>query len=119
MRKLPYLLAAAALSGLALTATPSSAGPLASGLTNGNAALPQMDEGLVQKIHGWHCRKRFSNRRGWHRHRRACYDSDYNRGYYYGHPGYGFGFPFFSFSIYDDDNDHRRHRRWRRHHNNW
>jgi len=119
MRKVSYLLAAAALSGLALSATPSSASPLASGLASGGA-VPQLDEGLIQKVHGWHCRKRWSKRWGWHRHRRACYDDDY--GYYpysYGYPGYGLGFaPFFGFTFFDDDDHHhRRHHRWRRHHN--
>jgi hypothetical protein len=113
MNKLSYLAAAAAISGLALTATPASAGPLASGLTTGNAAVPLMDEGLVQKVHGWHCRWR----RG-HRHRRACYDDDYHYGY--GYPGYGFGFPFFAFSFFDDDDHHhwrghRRHGKFGRH----
>lgn len=104
MRKLPYLFAAAALSGLALAATPSSATPLSSGLSTGSG-LPQLDEGLVQKVHSWHCRKRWSKRRGWHRHRRACYDND--------HYGYGLGVaPFFSFQFFDDDDHHgRRHHR--------
>jgi hypothetical protein len=109
MRKIPYLLAAAAISGLALT-TPGSASPLTGGLTSGTAAIPELGEGLVQKVHGWHCRKRYSHRRGWHRHRRACYD-DYSYRY---HPGYtyGYGAPFFSFYFYDDDGRRRRgHRR--------
>jgi len=101
MRKLPLLFAAAAVSGLALAATPSSATPLTGGLTSGST-VPQMDEGLVQKVHRWHCRKRWSRRLGWHRHRRACYDDDH----------YGFGVaPFFSFQFYDDDDDHRRGRK--------
>jgi hypothetical protein len=118
MRKLPYLFAAAAVSGLALLASPGSANPLASGLTTGSATLPILDEGLVQKVHGWHCRKRWTRRRGWHRHRRACYDDDY----YYGYPGYGFGVPFFSFSFFDDDDHrHRRHhkRRFKRKHKSY
>ena len=87
MKKLTYLLAAAAMSGgLALVATPASAGPLTTGI--GNAAVPQMDEGLVQKVHGWHCRKRWSSYRGWHRHRRAC--DDYGYRYY---PRYGYRYP--------------------------
>jgi hypothetical protein len=109
MRKVPYLLAAAAISGLALSATPSSANPLASGLASGNAAIPQASEGLVQKVHGWHCRKRWSRRLGSHRHRRACYDDDYSYGY--GYPGIGFGAPFFAFQFFDDDDGRRHHRR--------
>ena len=112
MKKLTYLLAAAAMSGgLALAATPASAGPLATGLKVGNAAVPQLDEGLVQKVHGWHCRRRWSSYNGWHRHRRAC--DDY--GYRYRYPTYGFGVaPFFSFGFFDDDDDHHHHH-WRRH----
>jgi hypothetical protein len=108
MRKLPYLFAVAAVSGLALSANPGSASPLAGGLTSGAAAVPEMGEGLVQKVHGWHCRKRWSRYRGWHRHRRACYN-DYS---YY--PRYSYGLPFFSFHFFDDDRRrHRRYRRWK------
>jgi hypothetical protein len=108
MKKLSYLAAAAAISGLALAVTPASASPLASGLT-GNT--PLVDEGLVQKAHGWHCRWR----RG-HRHRRACYDNDY----YYGGFPFAFGAPFFAFSFFDDDDHHhwgghRRHGKFGRH----
>ncbi len=118
MRKLSYVLAAVALSSLAFATTPSSATPLSSGLTTGSA-LPQLDEGLVQKVHSWHCRKRWSKRLGWHRHRRACYDDDYGS-YGYGYPGYGLGIaPFFSFQFYDDDDHHHRRYHRRRHHNNW
>ena len=107
MRSLPYLIAAAAISGLALSAAPSSASPLASGLTSGNATLPEMSEGLVQKVHGYHCRKRFGWYRGdkyWHRHRRACHYSYRHRPYYYSAPSFGL---FFNF----DDDDGRRGRR--------
>ena len=103
MRKLPLMFAAAAFGGLALAATPGSAAPLAGGLATANSSVPLLDEGLVQKVHSWHCRKRWSRRFGWHRHRRACYDNDY----------YGFGVaPFFSFQFYDDD-DHRHGRKHR------
>src|SRR5688500_12114196 len=105
MRKL--LFAAAAVSGLALAASTSFAGPLASGLTTANSSMPQMDDGLVQTIHGWHCGRKWSKRLGKHRHRRACDDyddydyDDYSYGYGYpshgyGYPGYGYGaLPFF------------------------
>lgn len=131
MRKLPYLCAAAALSGLALFSAPGSATPVASGLATGGTAVPTLTQDLVQKVHGWHCRKRWSKRAGWHRHRRACYD-DY--GYYddydyydYGYPGYGLGFaPFFGFQFFDDDDHHFRGHRFRghkhfkrKHHKNW
>jgi hypothetical protein len=103
---------------LALFAAPSSANPLGSIL--GKSALPAVNEGLVHNVNGWHCRKRYSKRLGWHRHRRACYDDDYSTRYR--NHGYGLGvMPFFSFQFSDDDNDrhHRTHRYYkRRHHNN-
>jgi hypothetical protein len=121
MRKLPLLAAAAAISGLAFAAGPSVASPLAGGLTNGS--LPGLNEGLVQKVHGWHCRKRYGWYHGhkyWHRHRRACGDyddyDDYSSGYYpysYGYP-YAYGGPVIGFSFGDFGHHHRRH-----HHKNW
>ena len=126
MSKLPLFLTAAAISALGFTAGPSIASPLAGGLTSG--AVPQLNEGLVQKVHGWHCRRRYGWYHGhkvWHRHRRACYDydnydnyDDYSYDYYpysygYGYPyAYGFGGPFIGFSF--GDFSHRRH-----HHRNW
>jgi hypothetical protein len=128
MRKLPLFMAAAAISALGFTAGPSVASPLAGGLTSG--AVPQLNEGLVQKVHGWHCRRRYGWYHGhkvWHRHRRACYDDDYDnydnyddysQGYYpysYGYPyAYGFGGPFIGFSFGEFGGHHRRH-----HHGNW
>jgi hypothetical protein len=115
MRKLPCLLAAAAISGLAFV-TPISASPLASGLAPSNTAVPSVDDGLIQKVHGFHCRRKFSNRRGWHRHRRACYDYGFYEPYPY---HYGLGVPFFGLSIIDDDFRFRRHHRFRRHKDWW
>jgi hypothetical protein len=106
MLKLPPVFAAAAISGLALAAAPGNASPLAASLTSGSAVPAEIQEGLVQEVHGWHCRRKFSHRRGWHRHRRAC-------GYSYYYPHYG---PTFSFGLFIDDDDGRRHRRkFRRH----
>jgi hypothetical protein len=109
MRKLPYLIATAALSGLALSAAPASASPITSGLANGNVPAVSED-GLVQKVHRWHCRKRYGWFRGhkrWHRHWRAC--DDYSLRY---------GVPTFGFSIFIDDDDHDRKRfRKKRKHN--
>jgi hypothetical protein len=116
MKKVTYLLAAATMCGGLALAIPASASPLTTGLNLGNAAVPQLDEGLVQKVHGWHCRRRWSDYRGWHRHRRACDDYGYGYGYPYGY-GYGLGVaPFFSFGFFDDDDDHHHHHKWRRHH---
>ena len=68
----------------------SSALPVSSGLRlKGDAGASGSP---IQKVHGWHCRRRYGwvrhcHRRychthpRWHRHRRACYRY---RGYYYG-----------------------------------
>jgi hypothetical protein len=118
MRKLSYLFAVAAIGGLTSLASGTYAGPMAGSLTRAHAAVPAMNDGLVQNVHGWHCRRRFSKRLGWHRHRRACYDyddyDDYDDyGYYpYYYPYYATPYPFFSFSFGDfDRHHHRRHHR--------
>lgn len=127
MKKLSYWAAAAAISGLALAATPASASPLKGGLNLGG--VPQVDGGLVQKVRGWHCSRKWSKRLGKHRHRRACKDryddySHYDNDVYGGYPGYyGFGAPFVTFGSFDDDDDHhgRSHHRFkkRRHHGDY
>jgi|RhiMetdeSRZDD1v2_1073273.scaffolds.fasta_scaffold285158_2 hypothetical protein len=119
MRKLTYLFAVAALGGLASLSSPGQASPLSAGLAGAQATEPALSDELVQKVHRWHCRKRYGWYHGhkrWHRHRRACYDNDYSYydgGYYGGYPYVGL--PFFNFYFYDDD-DHFRHHRFRRHH---
>jgi hypothetical protein len=107
MNRIPYLIAAAAISGLALTANPASASPLTSGL--GGATVPEFNEGLVQKVHGYHCRKRWGWYRGHkylHRHRRAC---AYHR------PGVFIGVPFVGLSF----GLGHRHRHHHHHHGMW
>jgi hypothetical protein len=130
MRKLTYLVAGAALSGLALSVAPASAGPVASGLASGN--LPAVSEdGLVQKVHRWHCRKRYGWFRGhkrWHRHWKACrdyddydyHDYDYDD-YSYSYPySYSYGGPFIALQFGDfDDDHHHKFRRKHRKHWNW
>jgi hypothetical protein len=136
MRKLSYLLAIAAVGGLTSLSSPSQAGPVAAGLAGAQATVPAVSDDLVQKVHRWHCRRRYGWFRGhkrWHRHRRACYDYDdydyhdngYDNGYYYGgYPYYG-GLPFFAFQFSDDDDDHfrrrhhHRHRKWRMRRRPW
>jgi hypothetical protein len=102
--RLPFLIIAAAVSSFALSSGSTSASPLASGIASGNA-LPELSDGLVQKVHGWHCRKRYGWYHGhkwWHRHRRACDD--------YGYYPYSYGTPFvFGFSFGDFDRHHRHH----------
>jgi hypothetical protein len=117
MRKVQYFyfFAAAALSGFVLAATPSLAGPLASGLMRGNGSLPALNEGLVQKAHGWHCSRRWGWYRGVkrrHRHLAACEDYYYDDDEYF-YPYYGYGVPYFSYGFYnfdfDDGHRHRHH----------
>jgi len=126
MRKLPCIIAAAALSGLTL-GSPAVANPLAGGLAGGSTAVPELNEGLVQKVHGWHCRARkgwYHGHKRWHRHRRACYDyddyDDYGYGYGYGgypYGGYPYGYGYSPFVLgFSFGDNHRRHRR---HHHNW
>jgi hypothetical protein len=101
MRKLSYVFAIAA-------------GPLAGGLA-GAESMAAVGGNLVQKVHSWHCRKRYGWYRGhkrWHRHSRACYESYDYYDDYYPYP-FVYGGPFFSF--YFDDDDHHRRRHHRRH----
>jgi hypothetical protein len=120
MRKLSCIVVAAALSGLAL-ASPAVSSPLSGGLTSGKAAVPELDNGFVQKVHGSHCRSRkgwYHGHRVWHRHRRACYDDDYEDYSYspsYGGYPYGYGYSPFVFGFSVGDNHHRR----RHHKGNW
>src|SRR6185295_13447356 len=110
MRKLSYLFAVAAIGGLTSLAPASSAGPIAGEMARANQAVPVAGEGLIQKVHGWHCRRRYGWYHGhkvWHLHRRACYD-DYDNGYYPYY--YGAPYPFFSFSFGDFDDGHHRRR---------
>jgi hypothetical protein len=116
MRNPKYLLAAAAMGGLLALPQTSSASPLGVGLAASGSTIPMITDGLVQKVHGWHCRKRkgwYHGHRVWHRHRRACYDYDYDDYDYYDYsyyPYYAYPFPFFSFHFDDDDDDfHGRH----------
>jgi X-X-X-Leu-X-X-Gly heptad repeat protein len=119
MRNLKYIVAAAAIGSLMALPQTSSANPLASGLGSMSTNTPALADGLVQKVHGWHCRKRkgwFKGHRVWHRHRKACYDDyshyddDYHyRPYHYGYHAYPYyPAPFFSFSFGK-----------RRHHGHW
>jgi hypothetical protein len=121
MRKAPYLLAMAAISGLALMAPSSSASPLTSGLASGSATLHTLNEGLVEKVQAWSCQEK--RRDMTLEQRRFCdgydYDDDYDDygphygygypGDSYGYPGYGLGVvPFLSFGF--DGGRHRHHR---------
>jgi hypothetical protein len=126
MRKTPYLLAVAAISGLALMAASSSASPLASALASGSATLPALNEGLVQKVQAWSCQEK--RRDMTLQQRRFCdgyyddYDDyeDYGPGhgyaspeYDYGYPGYGLGVvPFLSFGFNGGRHHHHHGGKW-------
>jgi hypothetical protein len=71
MQKLPYMFAAAAISGLTSTAGRISASPLAGRLSGGSTVPAELHEGLVQKVHSGHFKRRWSKRLGWHQHRHA------------------------------------------------
>lgn len=108
MRQLPYLFAAAAISGLALSASPGSASPLASGL--GSGTLPEASEGLVQNVHYRTCRivKYWDD--GELVRERRCYRHRHRPRVFFGAPFVGLHFNF------GDDDD----RRWKsRRSRNW
>lgn len=122
MRNLKYLCTAAALGSLMLFPQTSSAAPFGSALGAAGQAAPVVADGLVQKVHGWHCYKRrgwYHGHRVWHRHRRACYkqryydddydDDYYNYGYYRPYQAYPYYYPgpFIGFSF-----GGRRHHGW-------
>ena len=85
MRNLKYLLAAVAIGSFMALPQTSSASPLAAGLGTANSGTPAIAEGLVHKVHGWHCGKKkgwYHGKRYWHRHSKACHRR-YDRSYYY------------------------------------
>jgi hypothetical protein len=126
------LLVAAAVGGLALAATPSSASPLAPGLIGASPAAPEITSGLLQKAYYKRHRKhyRYAYRR--HHHRRyyasgyyypnyyGYDDCDYYGGYYgdcgYPYRRYGYGYPIFPFIGFGFGFGGHHHRH---HHHNW
>jgi hypothetical protein len=86
MRQSSTMLAAAIMSGFVLMAASGEASPLAG--ISAAAHVPQVGQGFVEKVHGWHCKRQLSKRLGWHRHRGACSVKSTNhaaRGYIPGH----------------------------------
>jgi hypothetical protein len=80
MRRTTCLLAAA-MFGAVFSAGLAVGMPLNSGLALRQGNLPEIANGMVQKAHGWHCRKRkgwYHGNRRWHRHARACEDYAYD-----------------------------------------
>jgi hypothetical protein len=112
MRHLPYLFAAAAISGLALSANPGAASPLTGGLASGIASLPTVSDDLVQNVrHRRICRVvRYYDEWDdeWIRERR-CYRPSHRPRAFFGAPFVGLHFNF------GDDDDRRwKHRSWKR-----
>jgi hypothetical protein len=101
MRKIGLSVAVASVAAIfAVSAADADANPLVGALSS-NAVHDASLEGLVLNVHGWHCGKRFSRSRGWHRHRRACF-----RRYYY-YPYY-----FYDYPVYGPKYDQGPLRRW-------
>jgi hypothetical protein len=79
MRKLVSVFAIAAATGLTSLVASSSAAPAAGALALSGAAPLADDNGVVQKVHGWHCGPKkgwYGGRKRVHRHSRACHDYD-------------------------------------------
>lgn len=104
MRKLIYAMAITAVGSFA---DPSSAAPITGRVSGG--IVPILDsDGLVQKVHDWHCRKRYGLYRGRkyrHRHWPACDE------YYGGYPGPFFGFYWGDHRHHDFDRSKNRRRK--------
>jgi hypothetical protein len=83
MRKLEYLLAAAALGSFVALPQSSTASPLAGGLTSARSATSGITDSLIKKVHGYHCENRkgrYGGETSWHSHPEACNDDeDYPR----------------------------------------
>jgi hypothetical protein len=109
MHKLPYLLAIAAVCGLALGPMHSAANPLANGLRFSSSTVTELRDSTVQKVHRWHCQRRkgwYKGKTRWHRHPKACRDYGYANPY----PGYYWGgAPLPYYGYYE----------WRRERRNW
>jgi len=87
MRNLRCFAAAAAVGGLLVLPYAGWASPLTANLSAVGLTTPLITDGPVLKIHGWHCAKRkgwYKGNKVWHRHRRACYETQvYDDDYYY------------------------------------
>jgi hypothetical protein len=86
MRNLKHVFAAAILGCVIVLPQTGSAGPLAASLGAASSTIPVIADGPIQKVHGWHCSRRYGWYKGrkWrHRHIRACddYDDEYDEDY--------------------------------------
>ena len=108
MHKQKFLMASLAVGALLSWANAAEASPLRLGLASG-ASVSQLERGLVEKVHRWHCQRRKGWDRGktrWHRHPRAC--RDYDLVHPYSRPYWGYA-PLPYYGYYD----------WRRERRNW
>ena len=82
MRSLRILTAAAAMSGMLVLPHAGWANPLAANLhAVGSTTTLSSTNDRVLNVHGWHCAKKrgwYKGDKVWHRHRRACYESQYD-----------------------------------------
>jgi hypothetical protein len=81
MRSLRYLTAATALGGMLVLPQTGWTSPLLTSLPAVGSTAPVIADGPVLKVHGWHCAKKkgwYKGDKVWHRHRRACYESQYD-----------------------------------------
>lgn len=87
MRYCRYFFAVAVLGGMIILPQTGSGSPLAASLTAAGSTTPPIVNSLIQKVHGWHCAKKkgwYKGDKVWHRHRRACYETQvYDDDYYY------------------------------------
>jgi hypothetical protein len=86
MRYPRHLFIAAAVGGVILLPHAGSASPLMTSLAAAGATTPLFVDSPIQKVHGWHCSRKkgwYKGDRVWHRHRRACYETqDYDNEYF-------------------------------------
>ena len=86
MRYCRYFFAVAVLGGMIILPQTGSGSPLAASLTAAGSTTPLTVDSLIQKVHGWHCAKKkgwYKGDKVWHRHRRACYETqDYDDDYF-------------------------------------
>ncbi|HEY7747313.1 MAG TPA: hypothetical protein VH933_01380 [Aestuariivirgaceae bacterium] len=95
MHSLRHFAAAAAIGGMLVLPPASWASPLTATLHAVGSTTPVIADDLVLEVHGWHCAKKkgwYKGAKVWHRHRRACYetqvyDDDYYDDDYPYHPG--------------------------------
>jgi hypothetical protein len=109
MAKLTSLFATVTMGILLFSADPLFASPLGKAVQTGDRVAFDLENGLLQKVHRWHCERRkgwYKGKRTWHRHRRACRNRDYLQPY----PGSYWGpAPLPYYGYYE----------WRRERRNW